>query len=285
MIKYKLQYPNYSQSVGLNFMKYYFGTSEENKGNQEYEKRNYKEALKQYQAAQAKLAKMALQKNFKQDEHYQDALAFVLGEIIITTAEIVLDYSETELNHEKILEKWKPILSWCNEMDSIYKQICLNQELTTNKERINTVYQALSNACKEISNRFTHSIKETAEHEEAITQALDWFSKAEEYMSKANDLVEIELYLGSLELLERGFNYSKNPQFIKRIKSFITENLLDQSKFLSGEQKLQLLYYKFFAATNNKDEDVPELEKQYKELIRKSRKLDKKIPLFRNSIN
>ncbi|CAM4504597.1 MAG: hypothetical protein LEGION0403_FIIPPAGN_01907 [Legionella sp.] len=256
-------------------MNYYFDTPEKSLGDKAYTQRKYPTALKHYTKAKELLINMALEKNFNKDECYYDNLAFVLGELIITSAEILLDCCEIKLDNKEISKKWNLIPGLCKEMDSIYAQISHNTELNTDKERMNVVYNALANACKEVSHHFVLSIKKSASAEK-ITNALEWFSRTQRYRSKTGGTADIEQHFSYLELLANGFDYSQDLQFIKKIKTYVTENSLHQLSSLSAEQKLTVLYYQFLAATQNKDEEVHELKKQFEQFKRTSQKITSK---------
>ncbi len=258
-------------------MKYnFFESQEERNGNKAFYATQFDKALIQYNTAKEKLIALTSQKNFKIDKNYQDNLAFVLGEIIITTAKIALSKSEKKLNNDELTQIWEPISALCEEMNSLYKKISRNTKIVTDKNRIHNVYQLIAQDCKEISETFIQSIKKShSSSSKKITQALGWFSKAAEYLSKAGDTADLELHLSYLALLETGFEYTEDLRFLVKMQVHITDNSLHQSESASLEQKLQVLYYQFLATTNNKNENVSKFEKQYKALIQKSRKIDK----------
>lgn len=258
---------------------YYFGTAEERKGNKEYTNSNYKAALTQYKEAQRKLIKMGSQRNFKKDAPYQDALAYVLGEIIITTAEIALDCSEKTLNNTKITAIWALIPGLCSDMDALYNQINHNANLNTNEDRVNTVYKALTDACKKIGSELINSIKNPAKSTDRITNAIDWFLEAEKYLNKTtNDAISIDLHFDHLERLESGFERTQDHQFIKKIKAYLDANSLLQLTSLSREEQFKTLYYQFLTLIKNENESAHDLGSECKALIELSRELTKEHP-------
>lgn len=258
---------------------HYFGTAEETKGNKEYTNRNYSAALTQYNEAKRKLIKMGSQRHFKKDTPYQDALAYVLGEIIITTAEIALDCSEKTLNNKKITETWTQIPTLCSDMDALYNQINHKPNLNTDSERINTVYKALAYTCKKISNDLINAIENPAQSPDKITHAIDWFSQAEKYLNKiTNDSIDLALHFDYLECLENGLDHTQDHQFIKKIKSYLDAYSLPQLTALSSEEKFKILYYQFLTLIKNEDKNTHDLEREYKTLLELSRELRKKHP-------
>ncbi|MFJ1267763.1 hypothetical protein ACD661_04210 [Legionella lytica] len=252
-------------------MAYYFGSNEQVNGDIKYNEHDFAEALKYYKKGLGHLHQIAAQRNFTPNGRYNDALAYVLSDVVVCSTDLLRASLKGKLNYSEIMEAWKDISSTLQELEVVYTSDSIQRYTgsQTTSERMDTVYSAVALAAEAISDRLIDWLDKDIKKkptEKQFLSALTWLSRAVDNQNKAGLDIETELHLGYLNLLERAFYCDKNKRILFRITDYIKNNSLHDLD-LEPEEKLELLGYELLVAVENNDQCAHELARQCKVIM------------------
>ncbi|WP_419421332.1 hypothetical protein ACNVED_14805 (plasmid) [Legionella sp. D16C41] len=260
-------------------MHYYFNTPDQIAGDEAYNLGEYTQALTHYKHALETLNQLASQRNFKRRNNFLYAFTYVACEIILTTYEairVTINDQET-FNYEPINNLWKEVPGLVFELETVYAEMHPNNNKTIIKAKMEQCYTVLAELSETISDEFNDRLDETA-NERDILAALEWLAKAIDYSKRANGSIDINLHLGYLHLLEKGYKANLDKYFLNDIRHYISNNkLLDLP--LTPMQTLEILSYQFLVATADNDHTTNQLIQKFADLLSNS-DVDKDHPII-----
>ncbi|WP_058535264.1 hypothetical protein [Legionella saoudiensis] len=264
-------------------MTYYFGSKEQVNGDIKYNEHDFAAALKYYKKGLENLQQIAAQRNFTANRAFNDALAYVLSDVVVCATDLLRASLKGKLNYPEITQAWKEISSALQELQVVCDNTSI-QRFTgsqTTPERLNMVYSAVALAAEAVSDRLIDWLdraKKTPTEKQFLI-ALTWLKRAMDNFDKAGEEIEAELHIGYLNLLERAFHCEKNKRILTRITNYIQNNSVHELE-LSAQYKLELLGYELLVAVENNDSAAHELARQCNVLIKVTTDIDEESELI-----
>ena len=268
----------------LFIMTYYFGSQEQINGDIKYNEHDFAGALTYYKRGLKHLLQLAAQRGFTASRVYNDALAYVLSDVVVCATDLLRASLIGRLDYSEVLELWKDISASLRELNVVYNSDSIQRYVgsQTTPERMDTVYSAVALAAEAVSDRLVDWLDNNTKKKPTEKQfliALNWLTRAINNKKLAGVEIETKLHLGYLNVLERAFHCEKNKRILKRMADYIKDNSLHDLD-LSSHRKLELLGYELLVAVENNKPHAHKLAKKCNELINKTMDLDEESELL-----
>ncbi|KTC99348.1 hypothetical protein [Legionella erythra] len=238
-------------------MVYYFGTPDQVKADEAYERQDYYTALSHYHRALETLNRYAAQPHFHPPSSFYDAVCYVNVEIAHTQCMVILSSMENErFSLQETEALWQQIRGKIPEILQVFNRIKNHSHVKCNQEFIDDLLRLVSETCEQVSDE----LLDLQDNESSIAARLalleaskSWIAEAIHYRHQAG-LRSIEQHLGYLNILESLFKLNANRETVTEMLSTI-ENSQLLTMELPITQTLEVYYYQALAAFELQNED------------------------------